>query len=86
MKPVEAIQRNSRTVFRIGGTPALILFLVLLGLRIAGYGIPWIWVFSPLWIPLAFIIGIILLAVLFIVISAWADCHRVPDCRFGSKI
>lgn len=85
MKPIETVRRNSWTVFRIGGTPALILFLVLFVLRIAGYGIPWVWVFSPLWIPLAFIGFVILLALLLILISAWADCHKVPDCRFGRK-
>jgi hypothetical protein len=36
-----------------------ILFLIFLVLKLGGWGIvatwPWIWVFSPIWIPLLFV-------------------------------
>jgi hypothetical protein len=45
-----------------------ILFLIFLTLKLGGWGVvatwSWIWIFSPLWIPLAFI-GLITL-ILFI--------------------
>ena len=47
-----------------GLSAGTILFLIFLTLKLGGWGIVatwgWIWIFSPLWIPLAFI-GILLL-------------------------
>jgi hypothetical protein len=41
------------------------LFLLFLGLRIAGIiDWPWVWVFAPIWIPLALVALVVFAAVL----------------------
>lgn len=45
------------------GFPGL-LFIVLLVCKLFGTNITWFWVFSPLWIPLALVMGIIFISIL----------------------
>lgn len=45
------------------GFPGL-LFIVLLVCKLFGANITWFWVFSPLWIPLALVMGIIFISIL----------------------
>lgn len=41
-----------------------LLTVLFIGLKLTGYiGWPWLWVLSPLWIPLAILVGIALFAV-----------------------
>ena len=46
-----------------------ILFLIFLTLKLGGWGVvatwSWWWVFSPLWIPILFVIIVSLLAIIF---------------------
>lgn len=45
------------------GFPGL-LFIALLVCKLFGVNITWFWVFSPLWIPLALVMGIIFISIL----------------------
>lgn len=45
------------------GFPGL-LFIVLLVCKLFGANITWFWVFAPLWIPLALVMGIIFISIL----------------------
>ena len=46
-----------------------ILFLIFLTLKLGGWGVvatwSWWWIFSPIWIPIALILVIVLIAVIF---------------------
>lgn len=55
---------NSKVIVQGGvGFPGL-LFIVLLVCKLFGANITWLWVFSPLWIPLTLVIGIIFISIL----------------------
>jgi hypothetical protein len=55
---------NNKVVVQGGvGFPGL-LFIVLLVCKLFGANITWLWVFSPLWIPLTLVIGIIFISIL----------------------
>ena len=55
---------NSKVIVQGGvGFPGL-LFIVLLVCKLFGANITWLWVFSPLWIPLTLVMGIIFISIL----------------------
>lgn len=55
---------NNKVVVQGGvGFPGL-LFIVLLVCKLFGANITWLWVFSPLWIPLTLVMGIIFISIL----------------------
>ena len=49
------MKKSDRNVVAIG-LALLIALTVLFLLRVFGVGIPWIWVFSPAWIPLVILL------------------------------
>lgn len=50
-----------------------LLTLLFIGLKLTGYiGWSWLWVLSPLWIPLAIVAAFILSAIVFNVVTEWA--------------
>jgi hypothetical protein len=59
----------------VDGTPWLVLFtIILMVLKLTGVAnITWLWVFSPLWLPFAFVLGamaLVLCVVLIVFIIA----------------
>lgn len=49
---------------------AAILFVAFIILKVTGLAaLPWIWVFSPLWVPLAFMTGVFLCCFIYVVVS-----------------
>lgn len=52
------------------GFPGL-LFVVLLVCKLLGGNIEWLWVFSPLWIPLALGVSFFIISILIGLLIAW---------------
>lgn len=52
------------------GFPGL-LFVVLLVCKLFGANITWFWVFAPLWIPLALVVGFCSVLALIVIFIAW---------------
>lgn len=66
----------------VDATPWLILMTIVLmcGKLMGWWNMSWMWVFSPLWIPFAFVLGIIaILAVVAIVVFLVALIASVMD-------